>query len=348
MGFRFFRRMKIGSGLSVNMSKSGPSLSFGPRGAKITVGSHGIRQTAGIPGTGLYYTKEQGWGSHRGSKNAAHTENTVSTDKSLTLGFFKRLITPENEKNLIEGLKAMFEHDESRAIELFLTSMELADAAFMAGFLSLKHDHPRQAVEAFLAAETNERSLGKYFEKYGLFIRLNLPITTEITAQIMPSHRGTLLGLVEAYQQLGKYKQAIQILNPLWRKNPDDIMVMISLVELLLEYKPDDPDTKRLHFQQIVEMTANIENKTPVHTALLLYKSKALHELGLNTVARDTLTKSLRQKNGRDEKLLRAIRYDRAVIYDEMGNHSRAREEFEKIYAKYPNFKDVSRRLGIK
>jgi hypothetical protein len=53
---RFFRRKKIGPGLSLNASKSGLSLSFGPRGAKVTAGPRGVRRTVGVPGTGLYYT----------------------------------------------------------------------------------------------------------------------------------------------------------------------------------------------------------------------------------------------------------------------------------------------------
>jgi hypothetical protein len=53
---RFFRRTKIGPGLSLNASKSGLSLSVGPRGAKVTVGPRGVRRTVGLPGTGLSYT----------------------------------------------------------------------------------------------------------------------------------------------------------------------------------------------------------------------------------------------------------------------------------------------------
>lgn len=57
MGYlRFFRRTKIGPGLSLNASKSGLSMSFGPRGAKVTVGPRGVRRTVGLPGTGLWYT----------------------------------------------------------------------------------------------------------------------------------------------------------------------------------------------------------------------------------------------------------------------------------------------------
>ncbi len=54
---RLWRRIRVAPGVTVNLSKSGPSLSVGPRGAKVTVGRRGIRQTVGIPGTGLFATR---------------------------------------------------------------------------------------------------------------------------------------------------------------------------------------------------------------------------------------------------------------------------------------------------
>ena len=53
---RFYRRKQIVPGVRLNFSKSGPSISLGPRGAHSTIGPHGERTTVGIPGTGLYYT----------------------------------------------------------------------------------------------------------------------------------------------------------------------------------------------------------------------------------------------------------------------------------------------------
>ena len=41
MGLRFWRRIRIAPGLTLNLSKSGGSLSFGPRGAKFTMCSMG-------------------------------------------------------------------------------------------------------------------------------------------------------------------------------------------------------------------------------------------------------------------------------------------------------------------
>lgn len=56
MGFRFYRRVRIAPGLTLNMSKRGTSVSVGGRGLHYTLGRHGARTTVGLPGTGLSYT----------------------------------------------------------------------------------------------------------------------------------------------------------------------------------------------------------------------------------------------------------------------------------------------------
>lgn len=55
---RLWRRVKVAPGVTINFSKSGPSMSVGPRGAKMTFGRRGVRQTVGIPGTGLYASRQ--------------------------------------------------------------------------------------------------------------------------------------------------------------------------------------------------------------------------------------------------------------------------------------------------
>ena len=55
MGFRFFRRIRIAPGVSINLGKRGASVSVGPRGAKMTFGSRGVKSSVGIPGTGIRY-----------------------------------------------------------------------------------------------------------------------------------------------------------------------------------------------------------------------------------------------------------------------------------------------------
>jgi len=67
--FRFYRRVRILPGLTVNVSKSGPSLSVGIRGAHVTVGRRGVTRTVGLPGSGIFYTSRTGY--HTGVHSAA-------------------------------------------------------------------------------------------------------------------------------------------------------------------------------------------------------------------------------------------------------------------------------------
>ena len=55
---RAWRRVRLAPGVTVNLGKTGASLSLGPRGSKVTFGRHGVRQTIGLPGTGLYATRQ--------------------------------------------------------------------------------------------------------------------------------------------------------------------------------------------------------------------------------------------------------------------------------------------------
>ena len=60
------------------------------------------------------------------------------------------------------------------------------------------------------------------------------------------------------------------------------------------------------------------QERLAVHTALLLYKAKALRGLGLLDAARETLTGALRRRKGRSEELLRALRYEGVLVYEDV------------------------------
>ena len=103
MSFRFRRRIRIAPGVTLKLSKSGGSLSFGPRGAKFTIGARGKRATVGIPGTGLFYTTTLPSGRSGGRKRVLLRSGrpTVGPEDRLTLGFFRRLMTPDDEEALV-------------------------------------------------------------------------------------------------------------------------------------------------------------------------------------------------------------------------------------------------------
>jgi len=344
MGFRFWRRAKIAPGVTLNLSKSGGSLSFGPRGAKFTVGPRGKRATVGLPGTGLFYTTSLA-GKKAGKKRSAYSaaSPTVSPKDRLTLGFFKRLITPDDEKALVDGCRELVLGNHEQALDHLRQATHLADGAYLAGFLSLRQKRPREAVDYLTTAAENQSRLGRYFDKYAISATMSLAITDEVSVHVGPNLRGVLLGLVEAHQAQQHWQDAIACLKRMRRLEPDDVVVKLSLAELLLAACPDN----RGVFRKVVRLAKGVENETSVHTGLLFYKAKALHGLGLLDAARDTLTAALRRKKGRTEDLLRAIRYERNLVYEDLGQHRRARRDLEKLYAETPDYEDVAARLRL-
>lgn len=67
---RLWRRFRILPWVMLNVSKTGFSLSIGPKGTQFTIGTAGGRFTIGIPGTGLYYTHQFGDPSKRSAARA--------------------------------------------------------------------------------------------------------------------------------------------------------------------------------------------------------------------------------------------------------------------------------------
>jgi len=65
----------------------------------------------------------------------------------------------------------------------------------------------------------------------------------------------------------------------------------------------------------------------------------------MHTAARHVLTTALRRRKDRPGDLLNALRYERANVYEALGQGARARGDFEKIYASDPEYDDVKSRL---
>ena len=86
MGFRFYRRIRIAPGVSLNLGKRGASVSVGPRGAKMTFGSNGVRSSVGIPGTGMRYEKVYGRGGGS-SRSAQDGGGNVPTSVVICIFF---------------------------------------------------------------------------------------------------------------------------------------------------------------------------------------------------------------------------------------------------------------------
>ncbi|MFQ5698134.1 MAG: DUF4236 domain-containing protein [Myxococcota bacterium] len=329
MSFRFWRRIKIAPGVTLNLSKRGASVSLGPRGAKLTLGRSGARATAGIPGTGLFYTRRVS-----ASKRAAQIEP----------GFLERLSIPFRDRALIDGCRALAAGDERQALERLGSARRTADAAFLAGCLALKLDRLDEADDLLSSAGAGAPQLGQALARYDLDASVDIAITDEVAARLVPSIEGVRLARVEVAQRRGRLAEALGQIEQLHRDAPEDLTIRISLAELLLEVRPIGPDVAR----RVVTLTDGLENASPLETAALLYRARALRSLGLARAAREACSLALRRRGGRPQSLRLALRYERALCHADLGHAGRERAELERIYALDAGYADVADRLGSK
>ncbi|HLW28572.1 MAG TPA: DUF4236 domain-containing protein [Kiloniellales bacterium] len=331
MSFRFWRRLRLAPGITLNLSKSSASLSFGPRGAKYTVGPRGNRFTLGLPGSGLFYTVHKPWG--RAKK---------ATADRLKLGFLARLTTPANERSFVEGLRELNETRQEAALAALERAGELPDAAWLAGMLRLRQEEYAAARRHLIRALAGRSDLGSLFAKYEVEAEITLPITDTILAHVGPRERGTRLALVEIAQETGEAEEALEQLEQLLQIAPQDPVVLLSFAELAL----DSPEDREL-MEQVISMTSGVPNEIPIDTAILYYRGRALTALGLPEAAIEVFTLANRRRKDRPPALLHQIRYERALLYEQVGRRAQARKELEKLYALNPDLEDVRQRLGL-
>ena len=110
------------------------------------------------PGTGLFYTTTLPSGRSSGRRSASYSAPADPTvrppacaggphadrEDRLTLGFFKRLITPDDEEALVDGMRELALGNEDKALEHLEKAVHLADGAYLAGFLTLNGPLPKQ------------------------------------------------------------------------------------------------------------------------------------------------------------------------------------------------------------
>lgn len=286
--------------MTLNLSKSGGSLSFGKRGAKLKFGPKGKRTTAGTPCAEMLYTTAFSASPKRSNSPRGAPKPVIPSRRRLNQVFFRRLLAVDNEKAFIDGCRELAMGREDQALSHLESAVHLADGAFLAGFLALKKRQFDNAARYLQTAASNKARLNRNFSKYGMAATMSLPITNEVSAHVGPDIRGILLALVEVYQGHGRWEAALDCLQKLRRLSPQDAVVKLSLAEVLLEAKP------KSFLKTIIKLADGISNESPIHMALLLYKARALRELGFSEEAKDTVTEALRCKNGRPRELLRA------------------------------------------
>ena len=359
MGFRFFKRIKILPGVTLNVSKGGPSVSVGPRGAKATIGAKGISSSLGIPGTGASYQKKLvSWGS--GGKTASSRGTSKTTSKTsrpasapaapapqsnaqsdyekLNFGFFAKLTLSKEEKALAKGIQACLINDFTSAEPQLKQALPLPDAAFTLGTVYLNTQRYEEAEKLFALAEQTPNRIGEFYQKYALGMTFHLAITPFYEADFPPCILVSYLSHVEMLQALKRCSDACKLLLDVQKRFPDNLDVIISLADIVLENEPDNEDW----MNALVNMTKNLENDSYAHAVMLMYKAEAFDNLGMTDAAITTLTNTMRKKADRPKEFLLELQYERGCLYQKLGKNAQALKDFNAVYAEDPTYANVA------
>jgi tetratricopeptide (TPR) repeat protein len=351
MPFRFFRRLRIAPGLTLNVSKRGASVSAGRRGARVTAGTSGTRATAGLTGTGLHYTVlnphkklNQSTAQRSAAPKAQPPANPPG--KLPKLGWVRRLTLAADARQFLDGWQAWGEGQVDRALNHFesvpIEAPAGADALWSAALLRTQREELGQAIGLLDSVLRRPSDLGMTFAQFGLTPSVQIPVTPEVIATMSPTLPSVKLLLAEVFQSNGQTADALKTLEMALPVKPDpqgDPVVLAAFGELALQAQDKDA------IERFLQLSAPLPNESPVHTVVLYYRAQALVDWGLHHAALEVLTPALRRTKDRNPELMLNLRYLRAQSYQALGRHALARKDFERIFAQDPSFEGVAAAL---
>ena len=347
MGFRFQKRFRLLPGVTLNLSKSGPSLSVGTHGARVTFGQKGIRRTFGLPGTGLSYSTYDSYGGkrHGGRQTApaaAPMPAPVPEVNRVRPGLLAWLFLDAGEKAFLEGIRLFLDGDAPGALSA-LSRSTAADAAFASAGMLQESGEYGKALNWLAQAESRVGELGRLFGKYAIELGLALPVTPLVWVELeaTPLH----LTLLKAHLlcATGQSGAACSLLLECHRREPSELLIRLALAGLVV----GNASAGDAWLKTIVTLTDGMENETWQHTALLYYRALALARLSLCDAAQAVLAGLGRRKSERPAELLLAVRYAQADIYEQQGKARQARAIWEKIFAENASDERARRKLGL-
>jgi tetratricopeptide (TPR) repeat protein len=342
VGFRYYKRVNLGGGLKLNLSKTGAGVSAGVPGLRYSVHSSGRTvKTAGIPGTGIYYRKDT---YAKGPRSRSSGTRARPVAPAVAMYPKAGLFAPKEEKEFVKGVTAYMQGRPGDALA-HLQASSARDTAqrhiaeeFFEGlsYAALnKLDEAQLPFEDTLASD--QEIPDALMMKYGVGGMIQVQVTPFVLAELPMSHVGAALLLSEVYQATGQAERAVELLESLGSVAAEPIFAL-GLAELY--------DAQEL-FDEVLRVTEGFtENQDDGTAQLLVFRANALAEKGLKDAALATLKEALRFPS-RSPLILRLARYVRASVYERMGRKAQARKDLERIYAEDPSLGDVGKRLGV-
>ena len=342
MPFRFFRRKQIFPGVTLNISKSGPSLSLGPRGLKHTIGPRGRRTTIGLPGTGLHYTTQHGKKKKRASRSATSPEPspTAKANTGIVEADAARAQV-EADRALLQAIIAFQSGQDDRAAVALEAILDTADGLWLSGLIHVRSQRWDAARSDFEAALEKADVLGTRFSENGVSASIEMAITPEITAVIEPTAHATRLVLAEICQAGGNLGAAAQVIFDALDADRTDPVLAISLAEIALEAA--EIGAPLLEMSALGTYLDRPADDPVIAASLALYRARVAASLEEhdNAVQRYGSVSGFAEGSEDADDLTKVALYEQALSYREMGDRTKFRQALSALYARDPDFADI-------
>jgi tetratricopeptide (TPR) repeat protein len=332
VAFRARKSIKLGPGVRLNVSHRGASVRIGGRGGGVSLHSSGRKTvSAGIPGSGLGYSKSYAGGRGRSRRTAPVPVAPPSPRKP-------GMLASAYEKTFYKGCQAIADGkiDEGAALFREASAKDGKDKSLaddlLAGMFSAQLNQDDAAIPYLEKVVASNQALPdalmqKYLPGGGVYV----PVTENVGVEVPFSSLAAALTLAEVYQRNGRTGEAIGLLQQLVEVEPHPFLVL-SLCDLYAEVGAWD---------ELVEVAGGATNEDDVSCQVKVYLARAFEEQGLNDAALEAYKDALKSKK-RDPGLLKDARYRRARVYERAGKASQAKKELEKLYAEDPSYRDVA------
>jgi tetratricopeptide (TPR) repeat protein len=309
MAFRFQRRVKLASGLRLNVSKRGLGLSVGVPGARASVNTRGQRTTSfGVPGTGMSWrtTREVGARAKAQPKGRGQARPVLNPRAG-------------------EIVAAVSQRDTARLQTLAGNDAELAPTLWAAAGLLLAVDDPWRA-EALLFRVWGR---GGGLEQAGLAraglggLSFSVAIAPGVSVDLPPTRQTAGLALVELLQARDAMHDALDIAEALDASAP----ALLSLAELYTELG---------RWEQVLEVTQEVRNTDDCTALVLILRGIAFQQLGRIPEALDCFGRVVRTSS-RSLAIRSRARLERARSHLATGRRADARRELVRLLADDPH-----------
>jgi tetratricopeptide (TPR) repeat protein len=350
--------MKIMPGVRLTFGKRSIGISAGVPGARVSLNSSGrITSSAGIPGSGLYWTEST---SLKGSrKQSSRTEETFIDGEAYVEDLpdlakatsIKRapakatIFSSKAEKAMSALFYDIYGDPDANPPDLVFKKAAAVAEQFPEILLAM------QAIQ-ILHGSTDEKLHSQAFpladqlwpRRAELF---SLPLVQEYFPGIIPAvqitpgihadERFNLTALALIYAEIlqlqGRYEEAITVIEEI----DSDQITAISMADLEIALK---------RYDDAIATTEDIENEDDATAMLLIMRGIAFREQDFLDASLECL-KQATAKRTRAEIVLNRGLWERSYTYERMGKKAMARKDLEKIMSREPRYPGLVERLSL-